>query len=118
MHRERVKCGLIVVKATAKLKTRENKWGREKKRTHAYDVFGASLGCEHAENAGTASNIKDSFVLEKVGIVDDGVSVGPGSDRVLEHLFVDTCASGYMMRHRTWKIVCDGNVPKCAYESA
>lgn len=88
--------------------------------THTVDVLSASLGSEHRQNTGSASNldrqqhsfrlssradkteafqlfrkegvahVKDDLVLEKVGVLLDGVSVGEGSDGVLEHLLVDT----------------------------
>lgn len=42
-----------------------------------------SLGCEHGEDTGSTSNIEDILALEKVGVVDNGGSVGTRSDRVL-----------------------------------
>ena len=50
---------------------------------------GKSQGDIHAENTGSATDIKDNLVLEEVGILVDGVLVGVGPDLILKHLLVD-----------------------------
>lgn len=54
-------------------------------------MFRASLGGEHTENTGPTSNVQNSLIFKKMTIVDDCCPVGTGSDRVLQHLLVDTC---------------------------
>lgn len=89
---------VCIAEAGALVRTR-SKFVKED-RTHTDDVFCARLRGEHAENTSTASNVEDSLVLEKVGVVYDGISVRPRADRVLQHLFVNTCGLKREMRHR------------------
>jgi hypothetical protein len=36
----------------------------------------------HAENRGTAANVKDDLVLEQVGVLVNGIAVAPGANLV------------------------------------
>lgn len=51
----------------------------------------ASLGRKHTENTGTTPDIQNSLIFEEMTIVDDRCPVGACSNRVLQHLLVDTC---------------------------
>lgn len=53
-------------------------------------MLGASLRRKHTKNARATSNIENRLSLEQMRVVHDRVPVRAGSDRVLEHLFVDT----------------------------
>ena len=46
--------------------------------------------CAHGQNAGSAADIEDDLVLEKVTVLVDGVAVAAGAHVVLEHLLVDS----------------------------
>ena len=50
--------------------------------THTNDVLRASLGSEHTEDTGTASNIEDDLVLEDVLVLNNGVHVGAGANLI------------------------------------
>ena len=58
--------------------------------THTNDVLRASLGSEHTEDASSTADIKDGLALEQIGVVQNGIAVSTGADRVLQHLLVDT----------------------------
>ena len=45
--------------------------------------------CKDAENAGSASDIKDDFVFEEMRVIHDGIHVGLGADGVFEHFLMD-----------------------------
>lgn len=47
------------------------------------------MTCENAEDASATAHVQHHFVLEQLGVVDDGLHVRLGPDRVLEHLLVD-----------------------------
>ena len=53
-------------------------------------MLGASLGRKHTKNSRSASNIENGLSLEEMRVVHDRVPVRAGSDRVLEHLLVNT----------------------------
>lgn len=57
------------------------------------NVLCASLGGEHAEDGGTAADIKDDLVLEEVGVVVDGIAVALGADLIFLRLLsgLDQC---------------------------
>lgn len=57
---------------------------------NADNQLGTSLRGEHGKNTSTTANVKNHLVLEKVGVLHDGVAVRECPDRVLEHFFVDT----------------------------
>jgi hypothetical protein len=52
-------------------------------------MFCASTDGEHAENAGTAADIKDNLVLEDVLILVDGITIRPSTDIVFQHLLMN-----------------------------
>ena len=56
---------------------------------HPDDVLSACFGGEHTEDTSATANIKDSLPLEELLVLEDGVAVGTGPDRVLEHFLVD-----------------------------
>jgi hypothetical protein len=45
----------------------------------------SEYGYSHAENAGTAADIKDNLVLEDVLILVDGITIRPSTDIVFLH---------------------------------
>ena len=61
---------------------------KHKKRTYSDDHLGTSLGCEHGENTGTASNIEDDLVLEQVAVLVDRGTVGQGANLILQHFLL------------------------------
>lgn len=50
---------------------------------------------------GRRTHIKDSFALEQVGVLHDGISVTERSDGVFQHLFVDTYMSVWVGTNMT-----------------
>lgn len=59
---------------------------------HIYtnDQLGTSLCAEHGQDSSSTTDIEDDLVLEQVRVLEDGISVGEGSDGVFEHFLVDT----------------------------
>lgn len=51
-------------------------------------MSGRVAGRVHGENRGTAADIKDDLVLEKVGVLVDGIAVAPGADLIFLSLSV------------------------------
>lgn len=84
--------------------------------TYPDDEFCASLRGEHAQDAGTTSDVKNSLPLEQMAIVHDRRAVRPRPDAVLEHLLVDACGtdvddrSAFHTLYVSYKL----NSPKCA----
>jgi hypothetical protein len=70
------------------------KISKTKKKTHSDDMFGASLGGEHAKDPGSTTDIQDSFPLEQMAIVHDRRTVRTCPDGVLQHLLVDALGKG------------------------
>lgn len=66
---------------------------------NADNQLGTSLRGKHGKNTSTAANVKNHLVLEEVGVLHNGVAVGECSDRVLEHLFVDTWIDYQLCRY-------------------
>lgn len=46
-------------------------------------MFGASLCCEHAQDASTTSDIENGFALEQMGVVDDSIAIRSRSYGIL-----------------------------------
>ena len=43
------------------------------------------MGCKHAKDGCTASDVQDDLVLEDVSILIDGVAIGSSSDLIFLH---------------------------------
>lgn len=53
-------------------------------------MFGASLCCEHAQDASTTSDIENGFALEQMGVVDDSIAIRSRSYGILQHFLMNT----------------------------
>ena len=65
------------------------KVGAKKAETHANDMSGACLCCEHGKDPRPTSDVKNGLVFEEMRIVHDRGTIRTRAYGVLQHLFVN-----------------------------
>lgn len=64
------------------------------------DLLRSSLGTEHGQNSSSTTHIQDDLVLEEVLVLVDEVTVGIGTDGVLQHGLVDGFSTRYILARK------------------
>jgi hypothetical protein len=73
-------------------------------------LLGTGSGSEHAQDAGSTTDIEHHLAFEEVFVLEDRVAIRASSHRILEHLFVDAkvCIRVPVVFRAGWLLGCRG----------